>query len=399
MQVFAYEVIDSAGRRRRGRSEAASAGALTRTLQRDDLIVLELTALAEADLRIGWKVGRSRSILEFTRACAALLGAGLPVARALSTSALLVPPRLTGIIDSVRERVERGVSLADALARYPAVFSPLYTGVVRAGEKSGDLQGSFERLSKRLEREHELRSRLISLSIYPVLLAAAGGAAVLVLVAFVLPRFADLLTGSGAGLPWSTAVLLGMSDFASAHGWALLLALMLLLATIVTSGATETGRRARARFVLKLPLIGALRREHLAGAFAGTVGVMTAGGAPLLRALDDTAECTTDPLAREEVLRARARVREGASLRQAVAETEFFPPLLDRLIAVGEESARLPDFLLEAATLFERRTERAMERFVALVEPAMILFFGGIVAFVALALLQGIYGINAGSFR
>jgi general secretion pathway protein F len=303
------------------------------------------------------------------------------------------------VIESVRERVERGTALAEALGQHPAFFSPVYAGVVRAGERSGDLTGAFERLTRRLESEQELRSKLISLSIYPVLLALAGGAAVVVLIAFVLPRFVDLLTASGGALPGSTAALLAISGFFQSYGWIVALAFVATIALIAGASARPAGQRVIARIALALPFIGALRRERLSGTFAGMVGVMTAGGAPLLRALDDTADCVADPVARDEVARIRSRVREGASLRQAIAEGGFFPPLLERLVAVGEESARLPDFLLEAATLFERRTQRTLERMVMLVEPLMILVFGGIVAFIALALLQGIYGINAGSFR
>jgi type II secretory pathway component PulF len=237
-----------------------------------------------------------------------------------------------------------------------------------------------------------VRSRLISLSIYPILLEVAGGAAVAVLVTFVLPRFTELLTGSGAALPWSTAALLALTGFVRAHGWLLPLMFALSIAGGAAAAVTANGKRAIARLALTLPFVGGLRRERLAGTFAGMVGVMTADDAPLLRALDDTADCIADPLARDECA-AFARACGRASLRQAVAEGGLFPALPEWLIAVGEESARLSDFLLEAAALFERRTERTMERFVALVEPAMILFFDGIVAFVALALLQGITAV------
>ena len=128
-------------------------------------------------------------------------------------------------------------------------------------------------------------------------------------------------------------------------------------------------------------------------------GVLLGGGAPLLTALDDTVESIGDPIAREDVVRIRTSVREGASLRQAISDGALFPPLLAQLVAVGEESGRLREFLLKAADIFEDRTERSTQRLATLAEPAMIVVFGIIVAFVALSLLQAIYGINAGSFR
>ena len=161
----------------------------------------------------------------------------------------------------------------------------------------------------------------------------------------------------------------------------------------------DNGRCTLARATIALPLVGALRRDAMAAAFARLVGGLLSGGAPLLTALDDARGCIADPLAQEESTRIRARIREGASLRQALAEGNLFPPLLTQLVAVGEDSGRLPAFLAQAATILERRTERTVERLVTLAEPAMIVLFGGVVGLVALALLQAVYGINAGTFR
>jgi type II secretory pathway component PulF len=151
--------------------------------------------------------------------------------------------------------------------------------------------------------------------------------------------------------------------------------------------------------LLAIPLVNTLRRYALAARFARLVGVLLGGGAPLLTALDDTVESLGDPVARKDVGRIRTVVREGSSLRAAVAQSPIFPPLLAQLIGVGEEAGRLREFLLKAAEIFEERTERATQRLATLAEPAMIVMFGAVVATIALSLLQAIYGINAGSFR
>jgi general secretion pathway protein F len=150
---------------------------------------------------------------------------------------------------------------------------------------------------------------------------------------------------------------------------------------------------------LELPLIGGLRRQALGARVSRLVGVLVGGGAPLLSALEQAAECLPDPLARDELVRIRGRVREGVSLHKAVNEGGLFHPLLPQLVAVGEESGRLQEFLLKAAELFEERTERGAQRLVTLLEPAMILSFGLVVAVVALSVLQAIYGVNAGVYR
>jgi type II secretory pathway component PulF len=150
--------------------------------------------------------------------------------------------------------------------------------------------------------------------------------------------------------------------------------------------------------MLALPLVSTLRKYALAARFSRLVGVLIGGGAPLLTALDDTVESLTDPIARDHAERIRTRVREGGSLRAAIAESPVFPPLLSQLIGVGEEAGRLREFLLKAADIFEERTERATQRLATIAEPAMIVLFGAVVAFIALSLLQAIYGINAQSF-
>ena len=219
------------------------------------------------------------------------------------------------------------------------------------------------------------------------------------LLFFVLPRFVTLLEGSGAKLPRSTATMLALSS-ALHRFWPVLLLIPFGIAAFAAwATTTEAGRRAWSRTMLALPGVSTLRRYALAARFARLVGVLLGGGAPLLTALDDTIDSIGDPSARDDAERIRTRVREGSSLRAAVADSSLFPPMLAQLIGVGEDAGQLRIFLMKAADIFEERTERATQRLATLAEPAMIVMFGAIVAFVALSLLQAIYGINANSFK
>jgi type II secretory pathway component PulF len=399
MPTFAYRAVDAAGRRSRGRITATTVTAVARELETRGLLVLDVRESAAAAVGGGFAPGRRRAVLDFTRAVAALLPAGMPLSRALKAAITASPASLRPAFEAVRARVERGDELHAALAEQPRLFSPLYVGVVRAGEKSGSLDDAFSRLAAHLERDDELRSKLVSMSIYPVMLAVVGLASVAVLVLFVLPRFADLLLGAGAALPATTALVLGIATTAQEQ-WRLLLLIPLgLLLGMAWLTTTAAGRYTAAVLLVRLPVVGAWRRQALGAGFARMLGELLTGGAPLLAALADARDCTGDPVARAETDRIRTRVREGGSLNAAIAEGGLFPPVLPQLVALGEEAGRLADFLLKSAELLERRTERAVERMVALAEPAMIVLFGGLVALVALALLQAIYGVNAGSFR
>jgi type II secretory pathway component PulF len=168
---------------------------------------------------------------------------------------------------------------------------------------------------------------------------------------------------------------------------------------LVWSRQTDDGRRAWGGLLLRLPLIGALRRQALSARVARLLSVLLGGGAPLLTALEDSRACLSDPLAQDDLTRIRDQVREGVALHRAIATGGLFHPLLAQLVAVGEESGRLQEFCLKAAELFEERTERGAQRLVTLLEPAMIVSFGLVVAFVALSVLQAIYGVNAGVLR
>lgn len=399
MPTFAYEAVDGTGRRQRGQLTAESAGALSKTLEDRGLLVLQVAESQAGSGTKWWRPGRKREVLEFTRAMAALLPVGMPLSKALDAATGVTTGDVAEIIRDVRSRVERGVPLADALAEHRVLFDPLYAGIVRAGERSGDLDASFARLAEQLEREEALQARIVSASIYPLLLATAGTLAVTVLIFFVLPRFVTLLEGSGAQLPTTTRALLTVTGILR-RAWpafALMPFVVAALATWIRN--TEDGRRAWSGFLLQLPVVKTLRQYAISARFARLLGVLLSGGAPLLPAIDDTMESIGDPIAKDEIAKVRALVREGSSMRNAVGQSSLFAPLLAQLIGVGEDAGQLRTFLIKSADIFEERTERATQRVAALAEPAMIVVFGAIVAFVALSLLQAIYGINANSFR
>lgn len=399
MPSFAYEAVDAAGRRQRGRLMADSAAALAKSLEDRGLLVLQVAESSGAAGTSWWRPGRTREVLEFTRAMASLLPVGMPLARALDAATGVTTKDVAEAVADVRSRVERGVPLADALAEHRRLFNPLYVGIIRAGERSGDLDSAFARLAEQLEREEQLHARITSAAIYPLLLASAGTIAVCVLVFFVLPRFVTLLEGSGATLPPTTRALLAVTAVVQ-RGWPALAMIPFAVAAFAAwVRNTDEGARAWSRLLLALPLVRTLRQYALSARFARLLGVLLGGGAPLLPAIDDTMESIGDPIARDDIARVRAMVREGSSMRQAVGESPLFSPLLAQLIGVGEEAGDLRTFLVKSADIFEERTERATQRVAALAEPAMIVVFGAIVAFVALSLLQAIYGINASSFR
>lgn len=397
MPAYVYVAMEPGGRRLRGVEEAPTGAEAATALEARGLFVIGVEgAPPPAGHR---RLHAGPVLLDITRALASLLSAGLPLERALRLTTDLVGARAGRVLEAVRDEVERGGALHAALGSHPGLFSPFYRGVVHAGERSGSLSEAFHHLEAHLERSHALRSRLLSSALYPLILAAVGGTSVVLLMVFVVPRFALLLEDAGAAVPASTAFLLAFSGFASAH-WRVLLALAAALTLAAAwSLSTAGGRTTAARLLLALPGLGQWRREALAARFARLTSVLLTGGAPVVGALDDVGASIGDPVAAEEVAGVRLRVREGWALHRALGQTRLFSGVLSRFAALGEESGRLAEFLGKGAEVLEARVQRGLERVASLAEPAMILAFGAVVAFVALALLQAIYGVNAGTLR
>lgn len=399
MPTFAYRSVDRSGSRRAGVAVATTPSALVEALTAEGLVVLECS---EADERssVGHGPNRYRKVLiDVTRSIAGLLSAGLPLSRALTTATSMTTSPYKEVLDQVHRSVGRGEALATAMGAHPNLFPPFYLGLVRAGERSAELPATFNRLVEQLERDDDLRSRLGAAAIYPALLAIVGSAAILVLMLFVLPRFAAVLEGAGAHLPRSTQLLVSTATIARAHWFAFLSPMSGVPLAIAWITTTERGARTWAKAQLRLPGIRAFRRDVLAARFARLTSVLLIGGTPMLGALENAAASLGDPVARDCLLRVRAHVREGTRLSAALSQTTLFPPVLVQLVALGEETGQLHEFLRKAADLFEQRSQRTLSRLVALAEPIMIVLLALVVGSVALSLLQAIYGVNASAFR
>jgi general secretion pathway protein F len=396
--LLRYRALTHAGGRSSGVIDAPTVDAATSTLRSRGLIVLDVAPSSDA---LGLFTNRIRSsdLAEFTRALAALLPAGLPLARALSVTRDIAPQSLHAALGDVQARVERGSTFADALAAQPRAFPPSYVGLVRAGERAGSLDASIARLADAIEGEQQFRSKLLTAAIYPTLLAFVGGAAILVLLMIVLPRFGALFAASGSELPASTAAVLAISAGLRAYALPIVVIFVALAAFLAWLMTSQDAAETRSKLFLSLPVVATFYREILAARTARVIAILLGGGAPFILALDDAAKSLDDPSAQREVLRIRARVREGVSPAAAVGEGTLFPPVFARLVTAGEESSQLETFFTKAADLFEERAKRSAARFVALAEPALIIAFGVVVGLIALALVQAIYGINLAPVR
>jgi general secretion pathway protein F len=403
MPVFTYRAADRAGRTIDGVMEAHDAQAVIERLHREEYFPIRVERsdgrprLGGLSLSLGGGARvPARDLLTFTQQLSTLLDAGIPLEKGLGILVdLSVSARLRSIVQDVAQSVRSGSTLADALSRHhPRPFSRLYINTVRAGEKGGVLEGALRRLAEHLEATRELRDALTSALIYPALLLSVGVGAVVFLMTFVLPRFAVIFADLGQGLPLPTRVLLGMSRGLVDYWWVLALALLAIVLSWQLLTRSEAGRVAVDRWMLGMPILGPVFRKLEVGRFARTLGTLLHSGVPLLSALGVAREVAGNRVLALALGAVQEGAKRGDGLARPMAETGAFPPLAIHMVRVGEETGRLEDMLGRVATAYEMEIRVAVRRFIALLEPVIILLVGLVVLGIVLSILLAILSIN-----
>ena len=403
MAVFAYRAADQRGQTVDGVMEAPDVRAVVERLQRDAYFPIKIAAqdrqrrfLGLAWPEIGGRCVAGRDLVAVTHQLATLLEAGLPLDRALAIQAELAPTaRLRSIMADVLRTVRGGHSLADALGRHhPRPFSRLYINMVRAGEKGGVLETTLRRLAEFLAESQEFRDALVSALIYPAMLIGVGSAAVVFLMTFVIPRFADIFKDLGATIPLPTLILLEVSGGVQRYWWALAgLALAGLLGARMVL-ASPRGRLAADRLLLRLPIAGQVIVKTEVARFTRILGTLLRSGIGMIPALTVVKEMLANQVLAGAVDRLADGARRGAGLAQPMADSGIFPALATHMVRVGEETGRLEEMLLRVASELEADTRKLVKRLIALAEPCIILVMGVVVGFIVVAMLMAILSVT-----
>ncbi len=394
---FRYRASTGTGKIVDGVVEVASRQGLLDQLRRRSLYPLEIQEMEPEGTRRERQLGRRTAVTRWARSFSALLGAAAPVDRALQiTGEQAGHQGLAAVLVDVRQAVRGGDDLSTALARHPSYFPAIVPAMVRAGEASGALDAVFEQMADFLEETEELRSQVRSALLYPALMAVVASLGVAVLLLFVVPRFAGILEDVGGSLPVTTQVLIWIGEAVSRFWWLIgLVAGALVMLGIERSRVPGTLRRWHA-WRLRLPLFGDLESKLLTARFTKTLGLLLRNGTSLIPALHIARASVTNLVAASALERATRVVSEGGSLAQA--SRDALPPLAVQMIAVGEQSGMLEDMCVRIGRTYEGEVRRSVKTAVALIEPVMIVVFGALVGFVALAMLQAIYSINTNVF-
>jgi general secretion pathway protein F len=399
MPVFVYKAADRRGQTVDGVMEAPDARAVVERLHKEAYYPIRVAPHGE---RTSWlslpgsSRVRQRDLLALTQQLATLFEAGLPLDRALSIlQELAEGARVKAIVTDLLHSVRGGSSFSEALAKHhPRPFSRLYINMVRAGEKGGVLEVSLRRLAEFLEARAAFNDAVVSALAYPLVITTVGAGAIVFLMTFVIPRFATIFQDLGQTIPLPTQILLGVSAALQTYWWVgAIVALVGVLAWRVWTANPE-GRLAWDQTLLRLPLVGPLTMKVETARFARTLGTMLRSGVPVLGAMGVVGDMMSNQAVGVAVSRLADGVKRGGTIAAGMQQNVAFPALAIHMVRVGEETGRLEDMLLKVAETFETDVRTDLKRVLGLLEPAIILGMGVLVAFIVVAMLLAIFSIN-----
>lgn len=402
MPDYAYVGLDTAGREKRGHVRADTSEAARDQLTQRRLYVVRIEPAVEGagaplvsrgTLFVRKKMGVKQVTL-FTRQLATLVTVS-PLEEALRTvSRQAEREEVRRVLGNVHAGVVEGLRLSDAMAREGASFPPLYRAMVAAGEASGTLPQILERLANLMERQAQVRGKVLSTLAYPIILAIVATFVVFALMIFVVPKVVEQFQDIGQQLPLLTRMVIGVSHFLAAWWWAILLGLAVGVFIWVQALKDEGFRMKVDRFVLRLPLIGRLIRDLHAARMARTLSTMVASRLPLLEGLKLTTSTVHNRVLRAASADIAETVRTGGSLSGALRKAGIFPPLLVYLAASGEASGKLDVMLERAADYLDREFDTFTTTALSLLEPAIIIIMGAVVALIVLSILLPILQLD-----
>ncbi len=403
MPSFAYQAKDQAGKSVNGVIEAENERVLRAKLREMNYYVTGITQKQTAGLNadVGaifskWRSVNEQALVVFARQFATMINAGLAMVRCLDVLSIQTEDQvLKPVITAVRREVEGGSTLAAGLAKFPKVFSPLFTNMVRAGELGGILDDVLNRLATFLEKDFNLKKKVKSAMTYPAVILVMAVLIVMFLVIFIMPTFVELFNGMQMTLPVPTKILIAFTNGARNPYVVIPTVILMIVAFVIFKRytATQVGRRQYDAFKLKLPVFGMLIRKVAISRFCRTLGTLLQSGVPIMQALEIVGKASGNEVVAETVIKVRESVREGESIAVPLQLSGLFPPLVTQMVAVGEETGNLDGMLSKISDFYDTEVEYMLASLTSLLEPILILAMGFIVGFIVISVFLPLYQI------
>src|SRR5215208_4530597 len=398
MALYTYRALDKQGEIIQDKLEGSGTLAVAAELRQQGLLVIDVKeqGAAQKDILEPFKRIKLVDIVVFSRQLATMINAGLPIVRALYVLSEQTDNRkLKDVVVAVRKDVEAGLALSQALEKHPDVFSRIYVEMVKAGEIGGMLDGVLLRLADQLERDQDLRRKVKSAMTYPVIVLVFAILAASFMLMFIVPVFAGLFQDLGGTLPLPTRICMLLSHILTSF-WGVLVYAGMALAVIMFLRwkKTEKGRKAWGRAVLRIPAkIGDVVRKVALARFARTLATLSAAGVPILQSLEITATSSGNWVVEKALLKSRDAIREGIPLYKPLETEPVFPPMVTRMIAVGEETGDVDGMLTKIAEFYESEVDAAVKALTSIIEPLMIVVVGSIVGGIVISMYLPMFKI------
>ncbi len=395
MPNYSWKGRTRGGQVQEGVMQAESKDAAIAALRKQQIIVTAVTEKGKefALPKLGGGITK-KEIASSPRPRSVMLDAGLPLVQCLEILASQQENRaFQKILMAVRQDVESGATLADALRKHPKAFDGLYCNMVAAGEAGGILDTILQRLAQYIEKIVKLRGAVRSALVYPVAVIGIAVAVVWIILWKVIPTFATLFEGLGASLPLPTRITIAASNFIGRWWWLILLAIVGTIVTLVRYHKTHKGKRHIDGIMLKVPVLGMLLKKIAVARFCRTLGTLTASGVPILEGLEITAKTSGNAIVEDAIMATRASVEEGKTIAEPLRQHSLFPGMVVQMVAVGESTGALETMLNKIADFYEDEVDEATANLLALLEPIMIVFLGVVIGGIVISMYMPMFDL------
>jgi len=394
LPVFTYKGRTLGGTQVTGELKTKNRAALERILRSKKILVSQVsTKPSQISIRIGTGIKKVH-ISRFTRQFSTMIGAGLPMVQCLEIlSQQMESAELRRIIGEIKESVQAGTTLAEALARHKKVFDDLYVNMVDAGEIGGALDIILARLATYREKADALARKVKGALIYPAVVMTVAIGVTFIMLTYIVPVFAKMFSGLGAELPAPTQFILSLSGFIRSNILTGIVLLILLIIAYKVYSRTDKGRLNIDRLKLRIPLIGDLIRKSAISRFARTLGTLISSGVPILDALDITARASGNRVIHDAIKKSVLSIAEGETITQPLKQCGVFPPMVTQMISVGEKTGGLDDMLSKIADFYDEEVDAAVAALTSVIEPVIIVFMGVVIGGILIAMYLPMFEI------
>ena len=393
MPGFVYKAIGQDGKEKKGNIQATNKEQAISRIKGDGLIPIEVTPENILNKDISFDIGgkiSSRDYCVFCRQMLSILSAGVSIINALQMLAEQTENRrLQRGIAGLADEVGKGETLSNAMRKQPRIFPGMFVNLVEAGEATGTLETSFERMALQFEKDSQLQSYIKKAMMYPIMVGLVAVIVIFALMTFVIPTFMSMFADMDVEMPGITKMVIAISDFFVAYWWLLIIIVVVLVVGIKAFAKTLTGRIVFGTIKYRLPVVKNVEIKSASARFARTLSTLLRSGVPMIQALEITANSLdSNILFQRAVLNAKDQVANGTALSKPIKMSGLFPPMVVHMISIGEETGNLEAMLENVATYYEEEVQTATEQLMTVIEPLMIMVLALIVGTVVLAILQ-----------